>query len=273
MDDGARQQRYEPPAPFAPPSLRGAPLNELYVLGRTTYPASPMQPVAYPPIGHGYPPPPPAGPWSPGQGWAPQQTVDRSARRRTIAVVVAVGLVLVAVLAVLSVSAAGPSRRSLSLPDTAGPYLRLSSVSGSQISSIIGSHGTFGSIPDSDLAKAKIAIYARGAQSAPRALFIGFDAADSPTVGGQLRSEDAAQVTDSVLAGAGAAGNSVAVDAGPLGGSMKCSAVRVDGLDATVGVWADADTLGVVLLFDPTLGPSLPQTGAVTRMFRAQAEH
>jgi hypothetical protein len=279
VDDDARERGYAPPAPFAPPSLRGAPLNELYVLGRTTYPASPMQPVAYPPAAADhypphYPPPPrPDSGWTPGQGWVPQRIDDRAARRRTVAVVVAVVLALVAVVGVLSVSAAGPSQRSLSLPDTAGPYLRLSTISSSQISSIIGSHGTFGSIPDSDLAKAKIAIYARGAQSVPRALFVGFDAADSPAIGGQLRSESAAQVTDSVLAGAGAAGTSVAVDAGPLGGSLKCSSVRVAGLNATVGVWADSDTLGVVVLFDPTMGPSLPQTGAVTRTFRAQAEH
>jgi len=274
VDDGAREQGYEPPAPFAPPSLRGAPLNEVSVLGRTTYPVSPMQPYAYPPPAHHYPPPQPlGGGWAPGQGWVPHRTDDRAARRRTIAVVAAVVLALAAIVGVLSVRAAGPNPRSLSLPDTAGPYLRLSTISSSQIGTIIGSHGTFGSISSSDLTKAKIGIYSRGAQSSPRALFVGFDAADSPVIGSQLRSEDAARVTDSVLAGAGASGNAVVVDAGPLGGSLKCSAVRVDGLDATVGVWADSDTLGVVLLFDPTLGPSLPQTGAVTRMFRAQAEH
>ncbi len=280
MDDQAQSQGYEAPAPFAPPSLRGAPLNELSVYGRTTYPASPMQPVAvYPAIGFAYPPPyppvpaAPTGTWTPGQGWVPQGGVDRTARRRTIAVVTAVVLALLAVIGVLAVSAAGPAQRGLSLPDSAGPYVRLSTVSGSHVSSIFGSTGTFGSISNADLASAKIAIYGRGAQSAPSALFVGFDAADSPTIGSQLRSEDATQVTEAVLAGAGASANSVPVDAGPFGGSLECSAVHVDGLDATVGVWADSDTLGVVLLFDPTLGPSLPQTGTITRSFRAQAEH
>jgi hypothetical protein len=277
VDDGAQQQGYEPPAPFAPPALRGAPLNELAMLGRTTYPVSPMQPVVYPPPGYQYVPPAPvpphSGAWAPGAGWVPHRSTDRATRRRTIAVVAAVLLALLTVVGVLGVSAAGPNERSLSLPDTAGQYVRVSTLDGSHISSIIGSGGTFGSIPNSDLAKAKIALYSRGAQSAPSALFVGFDAADSPTIGGQLRSENAAQVTDDVLSGAGASVNSVAVATGPLGGSLKCSAVRVDGLDTTVGVWADSDTLGVVLLFDPTHGTSLPQTGAVTRAFRAQSEN
>lgn len=261
MDDGAQQSGYEPPAPFAPPSLRNAPLNEVTVLGRTTYP---VQPAALPP---------PAAVWAPGRGWLPNRRVDRAARRRTVAVVTALTLGLAAVIVALGISAAAPHQRTLSLPDAAGPYVRLSTLSASHISSIIGNNGTFGSISNSDLAKAKIAIYSRGAQSAPSALFVGFDAADSPTIGAQLRSEDATRVADTVLAGAGVEANSVAVSAGPLGGALKCSAVRVAGLDATVGVWADSDTLGMLLLFDPTLGPALPQAGAVTRTFREQAEH
>jgi hypothetical protein len=212
------------------------------------------------------------GGWTPGQGWLPYPAA-RTARRRTFGVMTAVVLALIAVIGVLSVRAAGPNVRSLTVPDAAGPYVRLSTISGNQISTIVGSHGTFGSITDADLAKAKIAIYARGAQSSPRALFLGFDAADSPTVGSQLRSQDPAEVADTVLAGAGADNDAVTVDAGPLGGALKCSTVQIDGLDATVGVWADSDTLGVVLLFDPVLGSSLSQTGAMTRTFRGQAEH
>ncbi len=278
MDDGAQGQTpqapYEPPQPFAPPGLRTAPLNEIAVLGRTTYSASPMQPVL--PVLPMQPMPaaPPAA-WTAGQGWVPTppRRGDRAARRRTVAVVVGVGLALVAIVAALTVGASGPAHRTLSLPDTAGPYVRVSTVSGSHISTIFGTNGTFGSIPNSDLAKAKIAIYSRGVQGAPTALFVGFDATDSPTIGRQLRSESAAQVTEQVLAGAGPTINSIAVDSGPLGGSLRCSAVHFGGVDATVGVWADSDTLGVVMLFDPDLGPSLAQTGAVTRTFRAQAEH
>jgi hypothetical protein len=247
--------------------LRTAPLNEVLVLGGTTYPMSPMQPVAPTPMMQPLP--------MLQQVMQPvmQPRVDRATRRRTIGVVAVVVLALAVVIAALTVGAAGPSRRSLSLPETAGEYVLVSTVSGAHIDSIFGTNGTFGSIPHADLVNAKIAIYARGTQAPPTALFVGFDAADSPTIGRQLHNEDAGQVTNQVLAGAGAVINSVTVDSGPLGGSLRCSAVHFGGVDATVGVWADADTLGVVLLFDPTLGPSLSETGAVTRTFRAQAEH
>ena len=171
-------------------------------------------------------------------------------RRRTIALVAAVSLALLAVVGALAVGHAGPSRRSLSLPESAGAYVRLSTLSGDHIRSIFGSSGAFGNIPSVDLAKARIGIYGRSAQGSPSALFIGFAAADSPDIGQQLQAEAAAQVTSDVLAGAGAPA-ATEVDAGPLGGSLRCGKAHVDGLFASVGVWADSDTLGLVLLFDP----------------------
>lgn len=262
------EQPYEPPAPFAPPALRTAPLNEWYVLGRTTYPNSPMVPAPVRP-----PPPTLSGPWQPGYGWVP--TTRRTApasRRRTIAMVTAVALALLVVIGALAIGNAGPDGHSLSLPDSAGGYLRISTVSGEHIHSIFGSAGAFGAIPSSELEKAKIGIYARGSQSSPSALFIGFSASDSPTIGQQLHTQAAADVTREVLDGAGAPAT-VQVDAGPLGGALRCGTANVDGLFASIGVWADADTLGLVMLFDPTVGPSTSRTGAVTRTFRAQAEH
>ncbi|HEY8302093.1 MAG TPA: hypothetical protein VIG48_09350 [Jatrophihabitans sp.] len=261
------EQPYEAPAPFAPPSLRSAPLNEQAVYGRSTYPHSPMVPV---PVA---PPPPAPGQWQPGVGWVPAGHRTRSAaRRRTIAMVAAVSLALVAVIGALAIGRAGPTGHSLSLPESAGSYVRISALSSDHIRSIFGSTGAFGAIPAADLGKARIGIYGRGGQSAPSALFIGFSAADSPNIGRQLHVEAADQVTSDVLTSAGAA-TGVAVDAGPLGGSLRCGRAHVDGLFAEVGVWADGDTLGLVLLFDPALSPSTAQTGAVTRAFRAEAEH
>lgn len=253
--------------PFAPPSLRTAPLNEQAVLGRTTYPYSAMIPV--PVLA---PPPAPTGPWQPGYGWVPTpHATDTRARRRTVIVVSTLVLALLVVIGALALGNAGPDGHSISLPETAGAYLRVSTVSGDQIQSIFGG-GTFGTVPAADLEKAKIGVYARGSQSSPSAVFIGFTASDSPTIGRQLRSEAADVVTSDVLAGAGAP-STVQYDAGPLGGSLRCGSTRVDGLYATVGVWADADTLGLLLLIDPSVSPSTRQTGAVTRTFRAQAEH
>jgi hypothetical protein len=260
------EQPYEPPAPFAPPELRTAPLNEWYVLGRTSYPTSPMVPVPVPP------PDRPAGQWLPGDGWVPAAHNTGSARRRTVAMVTALALALLVVIGALAFGNAGPDRRSLRLPESAGAYQRISVVSGDHIRSIFGSAGAFGTLPSAELDKAKIGIYSRGAQSSPSALFVGFSAGDSPTVAQQLRSQAADEVTRDVLTGAGAPAT-VQVAAGPLGGSLRCGTAHIDGLFASVGVWADADTLGMVLLFDPTLGQSASETGFVTRTFRAQAEH
>lgn len=250
------EQPYEPPAPFAPPALRTAPLNELHVLGRTTYPQPPMIPTA---VGPGY-------------GWvAVPAGVSRSVRRRTVAMVAAVALALLVVIGALGIGNAGPDRHSLSLPETAGDYARISTVSGGHIRSIFG-RGAFGAIPASELDKARVGIYSRGSQSSPSALFVGFVATDSPTVGRELQSEGADEVTRQVLDGAGATGT-VPVGAGPLGGALRCGTAHVAGLFASVGVWADTDTLGLVLLFDPAIGISMARTGDVTRTFRAQAEH
>ena len=246
-------------------------MNEVLATGRSTYPTSPMTPQAYPAPAY---PPPPSMIWHPGQGWAPYPTRPRrTGRRTTIAVVAGVVVALLAVVTTLLISDAGPSRHTLSLPDSAGDYVKLSTVSANHISSIFGNNGAFGSISTRDLARAKVGIYARTSQSAPSALFVGFSASDSPTIGQQLRSEDPGQVTQDVLNGAGAALGSLSVDTGPLGGSLRCSTVQVDGLSAAVGVWADADTLGVLLLFDPVVRPSPEQTGDVTRTFRSVAEH
>jgi hypothetical protein len=264
---------YVPPAPFAPPALRSAPLNEVAVLGRSTYPGSPMVPM---PVA----PPPTA--WYPGQGWVPGQPPGRraaeaSARRRTVVTVVAVATALVVLVTALTVANPGASRHSVSLPTNAGDYVKLSTVTGSRIQTIFGSSGTFSTFATNDLVHAKVGIYGHSAASSPTVLFLGFNASDSPAIGRQLRTEDAAQVTEQVLAGAGAGAGSnalpVSVSAGPLGGSIRCSPVHVGGLDAEVGVWADSDTLGIVLLFDPALSPSPVETGGITRMFRSVAEH
>lgn len=259
---GDQQPGYQPPAPFAPPALRTPPLNEQQVLGRSTYPGPPMfhpgMPEWHPPTAAQMQP---AGAPRPGS------------RRRTIAVLVTVAVALCAVLAALLVGG-GPTRtqHTLSLPNSAGGYVKLSTVSGSRITTILGS-GTLGAIPSSDLAHAKVGVYGHGPQAAPSLVFIGFSAGDSPSIGRQLRLEQAGQVTQDVLDGAGTTGASASEDAGPLGGSLRCATVLMDGFEASIGVWADTDTLAMVLLFDPIAAPSLVQTGVVTRRFRAQAEH
>jgi hypothetical protein len=265
--DGDREggiPHYQPPAPFAPPAYRTPPLNEREVLGRSTYPGPP--PFLHPATEQWL------SPVTPAPAFIPRHRAR--SRRLTTAAVVTLAVALVTLVAALLVGNSGPHRaHTLSLPDTADGYVKLSTVNGARIGTILGSGGTFGTIPNDDIAHAKVGVYGRGPQSAPSLLFIGFSANDSPTIGQQLRSEDPGQVTEQVLDGAGAGSAALSVDAGPLGGSLRCSAVQMDGLDAAVGVWADPDTLGMVLMFDPIARPSVAQTGDVTRVFRSSAEH
>jgi hypothetical protein len=263
---------YEPVPPFAPPAQRTAPLNELEVLGRSSYgpaeqPSVPWQPSPYPPVAWH-----PAHRYPAGGDWQHSSRL-RSSRRRTVAIVAATVVALIGIVGALLIGNVAHTTRSLSLPRTAGDYTRLTTISGTHLRSMFGAGSAFSAIPPDDLDAAKVAVYGRGPQQTPSLLFVGFVAADSPNIGRQLRSEDSAQVTSDVLLGAGASLAPLPVDAGPLGGSLECSSVDVDGLSASVGVWADSDTLGMILLFDPSLTPSREQTGDVTRSFRASAEH
>ena len=269
---------YEPVPPFAPPAQRTAPINEVQVLGHSSYapheqptamwqPSTAWQPSPYPPVAWH-----PAYRYPVGGDWQ-QANHARASRRRSIAIVAATVVALIGIVGALLISAAGPTTRSLSLPETSGDYTRLTTITGSHLRSMFGAGSAFSAIPPADLDHAKVAVYGRGALQTPSLLFVGFSAADSPNIGQQLRSENSAQVTSDVLTGAGASLAPLSVDAGPLGGSLECSSVDVDGLSASVGVWADSDTLGMILLFDPALTPSREQTGEVTRSFRAAAEH
>jgi hypothetical protein len=183
-----------------------------------------------------------------------------------------VAVVLFGIVAALLARSADRPHHSLTLPQTAGDYTRLSTLSTTQLRSIFAGGG-FGSLSWQDLTKAKVGIYTRSAQTVPTMLFMGFSAADSPTIGRQLRSQNSREVADEVLAGAGASTASLEVAAGPFGGTLKCSHLVVGGTPAEVGVWVDSDTLGIVLLFDPSFAPSREQTGQVTRAVRAKAEH
>ena len=213
------------------------------------------------------------GQWQPGAGWQPSGSSTRpTARRRTIAMLAAVSLALLAVISALAIGHAGPERHSLNLPESAGSYVRLSTLSGDHIRSIFGSNGAFGNIPTADLTKARIGIYGRGAQSAPSALFIGFTATDSPNIGQQLHAEAATEVTSDVLAGAGApAASRWTRDRW----AVRCGAARPTSTDCSPP-WASGPT--------PTPSAwcccSIPRSarpprrpGPSTRAFRAQAEH
>lgn len=262
---------YEPPPAFAPPVFRVAPLNETQVLGGTSYPHLPYaQPLAYP-APYGPSPYPPVA-WHPSITWQPTQHDSRARRHRLISIgTVAALVVALGAIAAVLVSGAGGRHmsRSLSLPESVDEYSRISTISGAQLRGLF--TGTFATMPIADLEAAKVAVYDANDKGQPSLVFIGFSAQDSPSVGAQLHTEPADDVAADVLNSGGASSPPVKVDAGPLGGALKCAHVDVGGEDAIAGVWADHDTLGIVLIVDSTGTTS--HTSAVTRDFRAKAEH
>jgi hypothetical protein len=223
-----------------------APLNEIAVLGSSSY----ISPA--PQLG--------------GLEWQAPRLDPTARQRRAVSVVVSVCVLvaLAAIAAVLVSNATGDRRHTLSLPDSVGAYTRLNTLSGTQVESLFSAgSATFRGVGLDDLGSA---------------LVIGFRADDSPTIGPGLHAEPAGDVATQVLDQPGSTIAPQSVDAGPLGGAMRCATVVLDGALASVGVWADHDTLGIVLLDSSSLtahsaGASNRRTGVVTRQFRAAAEH
>ena len=182
----------------------------------------------------------------------------------------AVVLALATVVTLLT-NAATTERRSLSIPDVAGEFTRFETVSGTQLAALV-SGGAFITFDPDDIRTARAAIYNRGSDRTPSLIFVGFLASDSPTIGAQLRRGSATDVVNEVLTGSGTS-SSTTVDAGPLGGAMRVADVTVDNSHVVAGVWADHDTLGVLLDYADGAGPSTLAMARITRTLRAAAEH
>lgn len=254
---------YVPPPAFAPPAQRVAPLNEVAVLGQSSYPPGP-----YPqPVPPWFPPAPP-----------PPALVAKRQRRVSLVVSVAVVAALIAIGAVLVSGATARDPRSLSLPRSVDEYTQVSTLSGAQVQHVFAGGSAFGGLPSADLDSAKVGVYSAMGEPGPSMVFIGFDADESPTLGSQLHNTASDVVATQVLVGAGAGAGVQHVDAGPLGGALQCATIDLSGQSASVGVWADHDTLGIVLIVDSTLtahgaARSTAHATKVTRDFRTAAEH
>jgi hypothetical protein len=263
MADGG----YEPPPAFAPPLLRTAPLNESEVLGRTSYPDGPYAswfPPTSPPL---KPTPVTALP------------AARRPRRGTIAVSVILVVALLGVGIALGLNTGSDhGSRSISLPMTVSSYNRSPDYSQAQLLALLG-NGVLGTaITSDDMRNAKAGVYRNTSPGlptgsvVPAVVFLGFNADESPGVGGRLHRQRPEAVTDEVLLGAGGGAFQITWAAGPLGGSIRCGDVQIYGETATIGVWADYDTLGIVLTI-PSVGTApLDYMGRLTRRIRAAAE-
>ena len=160
--------------------------------------------------------------------------------------------------------------RTLSLPATAGELTLIRTVDAATVRSLLGRQiGSLGLVEDA-LDTAKIGVYGQSATAPPTVIFVGFDAASSPTIADLLHGRSPAAVVDQVLGGTSGAAPATSMSPGQLGGSLKCANADRDGTLFTPCAWADADTVAVVMRVGTV---DLADVAATTRDLRAAAEH
>ena len=116
-------------------------------------------------------------------------------------------------------------------------------------------------------AKAKVGIYSHPPGTGAALVFVGMTAADDPTLAIELNTRTASTEADSAFIGAGVT-DTVDVDAGPLGGVLRCSKrPAADG--QTVCVWVDRSSIGLLLI---RAGPGHGEPGPTAQQFRRDAE-
>src|SRR5689334_21952909 len=186
---------------------------------------------------------------------------------------------LVAVLAVLGAAAVagallavdrttGSSLRRLSLPRAVAEFRLQRSLSPEQITALA-SGGTFAGFDATELRSAQVGVYGQDGRAEPALVLVGLAARSDGDVRSRLASTDSDNLADDMLAGLGAV-PAASVDPGPLGGTIESGLMGGFGAAASLGVWADRSTVGVLELLEAR---SAYATADLTRRFRESSEH
>lgn len=258
-------QGYEPPPAFAPPLLRTAPLNESQILGRTTYPHGPYAAWSPPPPSMTVTVPPPS-------------TQPRQRHAMTTVIAASLVLALVGVGVALGLTAGSDhASRSISLPATVSSYDRSADYS-SQLVAMLINGALSKAVSPEDIRNAKAGVYRNTSPGlptgsvVPAVVFFGFNADESPGIGRRLHNRPPEETTNRVLLDLGGGAFQITWGPGPLGGSIRCGDVDIYGATASVGIWADSDTLGIVMTIPAAGTAPLDYMGRLTRRMRAAAE-
>ncbi len=224
---------YRAPPPFTPPSLRTGPLH------------------------------------LPGVGTAQVRRPPPAPTRRLLGVVLAaVGAAAVA-LALLGVDRmTSPSLRRLSLPLSVAEFRLQHALTPAQVDALA-SGGSFAGFGTAQLKSAQVGVYGEANSVEPKLVLVGLSARADADVRARLASADATDVVDDVVASLGAY-PAAPVDPGRLGGAVECGSVSANGASASLGVWADRSTLGILELLETR---SANSTADLTRLFRSASEH
>jgi hypothetical protein len=114
-----------------------------------------------------------------------------------------------------------------------------------------------------------VGVYGEAGSAAPQLIVVGLSARADADVRDRLAGADPTDLADDVVASLGAY-PAVPVAPGALGGAVECGSTAVSGQTASVGVWVDRSTLGVLELMETR---SVSSTADLTRQFRAASEH
>jgi hypothetical protein len=126
--------------------------------------------------------------------------------------------------------------------------------------------GSSGGLYAKALSHAKIGVYTNPSAPGQPLIFIGFSAADNPSIAPVFQNPTI--VIDGFFIGAGVS-SSKPEPAGPFGGTLRCgSHASATGQNALCA-WADSSTLGMIL----APGKTPAQLASVTLAFRNLAEH
>jgi hypothetical protein len=261
---------YTPPPPTQPPPTQPQPV------------APPLGPPSYSPSGYlqgvpqpSYPPPyPPAAPdlryALPPLQFAP----PRSRRRQVIGYYVAAAAVVV-VIAIQVVVARhhkhsagnGATGHTLTLPNTSGGYTRMTGKVADRMTKAAVDRMRSASPANGDAyAKARVGVYAHPPGTDAALIFVGLAGTDDPVLALELSTSPASDELDAAFRGAGVT-ETVDVDAGPLGGVMRCSKRVTDG--QSMCAWADRSSVGVLLVGD---GAGRTNPEPVVQQFRGDTE-
>jgi len=224
---------YRAPPPFSPPSLRSAPLHP------------------------------------PGVGAAPVPRPAAAPTHRLLAVLLAALGAAAVASALLGVDRmTRPTFRRLSLPVSVAEFRLQHALSPAQVDALA-SGGSFAGFGAAQLRSAQVGVYGEAGSVEPTLVLVGLSARADADVRARLASADAADVVDDVVASLGAY-PATPVDPGRLGGAVECGSMSTNGRSASLGVWADRSTLGILELLE-TRSPE--STADLTRRFRAASEH
>lgn len=165
----------------------------------------------------------------------------------------------------------GGGNRTLTVPETVGPYRRMTGSVADRIAETMrksmnqDSTGKYADV----YAKSKIAIYSKNGDTTHPLIFVGLSGNDSPTLAQELQTRSPSEEVDSTFLGMGM-GDAKDYPPGPLGGVLRCGTGTMSGSTAAACAWADSSTVGA--LITPQSG-SAAELAGTTLDLRNAAEH